>query len=126
MAAPAEPAAPGTRADLRDVAKELIVILVPLLEDGIPCEYKLEGNNLTINIDGIVLKNILVKLMVVANDPSAKEVLDGLLGSLGDFKDNITKLLAALPAALEHHDFDGKDYSGECKYVKIGLKFVKK
>lgn len=126
LAAPAEPAAPGTRADLRDVAKELIALLVPLLEDGIPCEYKLEGNNLTINIDGIVLKNILVKLMVVANDPSAKEVLDGLLGSLGDFKDNITKLLAALPAALEHHDFDGKDYSGECKYVKIGLKFVKK
>lgn len=116
-----------TRADLRDVAKELIKLLVPIFEYGIPCEYTLEGNNLTLNIDGVVLKNILVKLMDVLNDPTVQEFINGAVGSLGSFQDMLTTLLEGLPKTLKYHDHDATTdtYSGECSYVKIGLKFVK-
>lgn len=112
--------APGTRADsgdLRDKAKALIKLLIPILEKGIPCEYKLDGDNLTINIDGVVLRDILIKLFVVVNDPTIKAFMDGALNSLGDTKDFVVKLLETLPTALKED---------ECQYVKIGLKFVKK
>lgn len=116
----------STRADLRDVAKELITSLVPLLEDGIPCEYKLEGDNMTINIDGVVMRDILIKLMVVLNDPDVQSVLEGPLSSLGDQKEMVYKLIKDLPYALKYHDGDNEsNYTGECKYVKIGLKLVK-
>lgn len=116
----------STRADLRDVAKELITLLVPLLEDGIPCEYKLEGDNMTINIDGVVMRDILIKLMVVLNDPDVQSVLEGPLSSLGDQKEMVYKLIKNLPYALKYHDGDNEsNYTGECKYVKIGMKLVK-
>lgn len=116
----------STRADLRDVAKELIASLVPLLEDGIPCEYKLEGDNMIINIDGVVMRDILIKLMVVLNDPDVQSVLEGPLSSLGDQKEMVYKLIKNLPYALKYHDGDNEsNYTGECKYVKIGLKLVK-
>lgn len=128
---PATTSAPTTR-DLRDTAKELIALLVPILEKGIPCDYTLEGDKLTINIDGIVLRDVLAKLMEVVTAPEAAEVVDGLLASLGDFASNIKLLLATLPPALKYHDattYDENhvptDPTGECGYVKLGLKFVK-
>ena len=110
----------STRADdgdLRERAKALIKLLVPVLEKGIPCEYKLDGNNLTINVDGVVLRNILAKLMVVINDSTIQDFLNGAFDSLGDTKDFVVKLLEELPKALDEN---------ECQYVKVGLKFVKK
>lgn len=109
----------STRADdgdLRDKAKALIKLLVPILENGILCEYKLEDNNLTINIEGIILRDVLTKVMVVVNDPTVKSYLEEALGSLGDTKDIIMSLLATLPDAL----------GDNCNYVKLGYKFVKK
>lgn len=125
LATGATRAVPGTRADLRDVAKELIALLVPVLENGIPCEYKLDGNNMTINIDGVVLRDILIKLIVVLNDPAVKPFLDDMLGDLGEYKSMVTKLLENLPYALEYHDFDGTNHTGKCEYVNLGLKLVK-
>lgn len=110
----------STRADdgdLRDRAKALIKLLVPVLEKGIPCEYKIDGNNLTINIDGVVLRNILAKIMVVVNDSTIQDYLNGAFDSLGDTKDFVVKLLEELPKALDEN---------ECQYVKVGLKFTKK
>lgn len=125
LATGATRAVPGTRADLRDVAQELIKLLVPVLENGIPCEYKLDGNNMTINIDGVVLRDILIKLVVVLNDPAVKPFLDDMLGDLGEYKSMVTTLLETLPYALEYHDFDGTNYTGKCEYVNLGLKLVK-
>lgn len=128
LATPAEPAAPSTRADLRDTAKELIALLVPLLEKGIPCEYKLEGDNLSINIDGIVLRDILVKLIAVMNADEAKEIVDGVIAGLGDFKTNVESVLQTLPEALIYQTYDRttQQGTGECGPVKLGLKFTKK
>lgn len=122
---------PTTR-DLRDTAKELIALLVPVLEKGIPCDYTLDGDKLTINIDGVLLRDVLAKAMPVINAPEAAGIIDGLLSSLGDFAPNIKLLLSTLPAALKYHDattYDENhvptDPTGECGYVKLGLKFVK-
>ena len=122
---------PTTR-DLRDTAKELIALLVPVLEKGIPCDYTLDGDNLTINIDGVLLRDVLLKLMEVATAPEAAGVVDDLLAGLGDFAPNIKLLLSTLPPALKYHDattYDENhiptDPTGECGYVKLGLKFVK-
>lgn len=128
LANPETPASPSTRADLRDTAKELIALLVPLLEKGIPCEYKLEGDNLSINIDGIVLRNILAKLIAVINNPEAKDVVDGVIAGIGDFKTNVELVLSTLPEALIYQDYNRTTGvgTGECGPVKLGLKFVRK
>lgn len=123
---------PTTR-DLRDTAKELIAALVPVLEKGIPCDYTLDdNNNLTINIDGILLKDVLTKLMDVANSPDAASFIDDMLAAVGDFAPNIKLLFSTLPYALKYGDatkYDENhiplDPTGECGYVKLGLKFVK-
>ena len=124
---------PTTR-DLRDTAKELIAALVPVLEKGIPCDYTLDNNNnLTINIDGILLRDVLSKLMDVANSPDAASFVDELLAQVGDYAPNIKLLFSTLPYALKYHDaneYDKEthiplDPTGECGYVKLGLKFVK-
>ncbi len=120
-----------TRADKGttiQLGQELIEILTPVLEKGIPCDYVLEGDRLTLNIDGQLLKAILSKLMELANDEFAHDfVVDFINSSLGDFGPNIMLMLETMPNALKYHDYD-KDtdtYSGECGYVKLGLKFVK-
>ena len=124
---------PTTR-DLRDTAKELIAALVPVLEKGIPCDYTLDNNNnLTINIDGILLRDVLSKLMDVANSPDAASFVDELLAQVGDYAPNIKLLFSTLPYALKYHDANENDKethipldpTGECGYVKLGLKFVK-
>ena len=72
---------------------------------------------MAINIEGVTLRNILAKAMVVVNDPTVKSYLDGAFDSLGDTKDFVVNLLEGLPTALRED---------ECQYVKIGLKFIKK
>ena len=125
---------PTTRADIdygntKEIGKQLVKLIVPLLEKGIPCDYKLEGNKMTLNIDGVVLRDVLAKLVELANDPAAQVVINSFLDSqnLGAYKENISLLLSTLPNALKYKDYDEKanSGSGECTYVKLGLKFVK-
>ena len=116
---------PGTT---KQLGRELIELLTPALKNGIPCEYVLDGNNLTINIEGVFLRNVLRKLMALANDEYAKPFIEEFItSSLGDFGPNIQLMLQTMPNALLYHDYDAATdtYSGECSYVKLGLKFVK-
>lgn len=134
---PAAPTALTTRStpttrDLRGTAMELIALLVPVLEKGLPCDYVLDGDKLSINIDGVLLRDVLVKIIDIANSPEAAETVNGLFASLGNFQTNIIKLLETLPNTLKYHDAGSydennvpSDLSGECGYVKLGLKFVK-
>lgn len=125
---------PNTRADIdygntKEIGKQLVKLVVPLLEKGIPCDYKLEGNKMTLNIDGVVLRDILAKLVELANDPAAQSVINSFLDdqNLGAYKENIALLLSTLPNALKYKDYDEKanSGSGECTYVNLGLKLVK-
>lgn len=127
------PASP-TRADIdygntKEIGKQLIKLIVPLLEKGIPCDYKLEGNKMTLNIDGVVLRDILAKLVELANDPAATTVINDFLDSqeLGAYKENITLLLSTLPNALKYKDLDERTGigTGVCDYVKLGFKLIK-
>lgn len=127
------PASP-TRADIdygntKEIGKQLIKLIVPLLEKGIPCDYKLEGNNMTMNIDGVVLRDILAKLVELANDPAARTVINDFLDSqnLGAYKQNVELLLSTLPNALKYKDFDEKTGTGTgvCEYVKLGFRLIK-
>ena len=128
------PVSRGTRAEIdygntKEIAKQLVKLLVPMLEKGIPCDYELNGDKLILNIDGVALRDILAKLVELANDPAAKTVINEFLDSqsLGAYKENIALLLSTLPNALKYQNYDEKSGvgSGECTYVKLGLKFVK-
>ena len=112
----------------KQIGRELVKIMVPVLQNGIPCDYVLDGDHLTINIDGVLMRDILAKIMELVNDEYAKPYVEEFLTSLGDFKNNLMLLFATLPNALKYHDYDKNTntYSGECEYFKMGLKFVKK
>ncbi|MDR1091106.1 MAG: DUF4925 domain-containing protein [Prevotella sp.] len=118
----------------KELGRQLIALLTPVLQKGIPCDYVLEGNNLTVNIDGVVLRDILRKLFELANDEVARPVVEELINnSLGDLGSNIMNLIRLVPYTLKYHDattYDPVtnvplDATGECAYVKFGLKFVK-
>lgn len=122
---------PSTRAadydKTKEIGKRLIKLLVPILQNGIPCEYVLEENNLTINVDGVALRDILRVLIELLNDEVVKTEVDKVLENLGDFKQNISTMLETMPDALQYADGDKENgFTGECSYVKIGLKLVKK
>jgi hypothetical protein len=122
---------PITRADPGNTIKignELIAMLTPILQKGLPLEYQLEDDKLSINIDGIIMRDFLSKLLELANDPYVKELIEQEVGNLlGDFAKNVLAMIRTLPNALTYHDYDkeSKSYSGECGYVKFGLHLVK-
>lgn len=119
-----------TRADPQvtvQLGKELVALLVPVLQEGIPCDYVLDGNNLTINIDGQLLKAILSKLMQLANDEVAHPYVMDFISTLGDFSTNIEELLNTMPDALKYQKINKEtgEPEGECGDIKLGLRFVK-
>lgn len=129
----------------KQLGRELIQLLIPVLKDGVPCNYTLEGDNLTLEIDGVVLRDILRKLAELGNDEYASTFIEDFLNSsLPDMAETLLGLIKTLPDALQYYEAldangDGKvnddDYdpetkrplkpSGECQYVKLGLKFVR-
>jgi hypothetical protein len=118
----------------KELGQQLIALLTPVLQKGIPCDYVLDGDNLNVNIDGVVLRDILRKLFELANDEVARPVVEEFLNnSLGDFGPTIMNLIRLAPYTLKYHDattYDPVtnvplDPTGECAYVKLGLKFVK-
>lgn len=128
------PMSRSTRADIdygntKEIGKQLIKLLVPILEKGIPIDYELKDNELKINIDGVVFRDILAKLSDLANDPAARTFIDEFLDSmnLGTYKENVTKLMSTLPNALKYNEYDNKTQTGtgECEYVKVGFRLVK-
>lgn len=120
----------GDPEQTKKIGRELIEMLVPLLRDGIPCEYSFEGvvnGDLAINIEGETLRKLLLKILELANDEYAKEFVNGFIeSSLGDFAENIKLLLQNAPAGLTYYDGTSpENYSGECGPAKLGLKFTK-
>ena len=114
----------GTRAstptpdNIRILGKELVEKLRPALEQGFPCEYVINGDNLTINLDGAFLKDLMITIGKIVNDPLAKDYIypeiDKIEG-LGAYATNIKMLLLNFPKAL----------GNDCKYVKLGFRMVK-
>lgn len=121
------PSSPGTRGvedDLKTLGTKLVETLKPALENGIPCAYKLEGNKMTINIDGEFLLSLLKVLAEVGNNEAANTVIMQFLESdktLAPYAPNIAIFLKRLPDLLTYKE----EKSGECKYVKIGLHLEK-
>jgi len=111
----------------KELGRELFKVLVPVLQKGIPCDAILEDGNLMLNIDGVVMRDLLSKVMAVLNDDLVKPVIMEAIGGLGDFGTNIGELLSTMPDALKYHHLNketGKP-EGECGEVKLGLKFTR-
>lgn len=124
---------PETRSvedDLKVLGTKLVEVLKPAFENGIPCEYKLDGNKLTLNIDGEFLLNVLKVVAEIGNNEVANSFLIDFLNSdptLSPYAPNIAIFLKRLPDLLTYHEESmGGTKSGECKYVKIGLHLEKK
>jgi len=111
----------------KELGRQLFKVLVPILQKGIPCDAVLEGNDLMLNIDGVVLRDLLSKVMAVLNDDLVKPVIMDALSGLGDFGTNIGELLNTMPDALKYHHLNKEtgEPEGECGEVKLGLKFVR-
>ncbi|WP_195406210.1 DUF4925 domain-containing protein [Bacteroides congonensis] len=126
--------APITRAgdpeQTKAIGRELVAMLIPLLRDGIPCEYtfdNVQNGELAINIEGECLRKLLLKVLELANDEYAKTFVEEFINSsLGDFAGNIKLLLQNAPAGLTYYEGTSpENYSGECGPAKLGLKFVR-
>lgn len=98
------------------IGKELVNTLRPALEKGFPCEYNIDdNNNMTINIDGQLLLDVMKLVEKLVNDEFAKPMVDEFVNSIGDYAPNVKLLLANLHNAL----------GDDCKYIKLGFHMVK-
>lgn len=100
------------------IGKELVDKLRPALEQGFPCEYTIEGDNMTINIDGAYLLDVMRIIAKLVNDEFSKEFIYAELGKMegiGLYLPNIKLLLQNLPDAL----------GDDCKYIKLGFRMVR-
>ncbi|MBD3588433.1 DUF4925 domain-containing protein [Bacteroides sp. GM023] len=115
----------GAAEDLKALGTKLIEFLKPALENGIPCEYSINNNKLSINIDGEFLLGALKLLAEVGNNEAAMGFLMPLLKSdptMAQYAPNLEIFLKRLPDLLTYKEESGSgELSGECKYVKIGL-----
>lgn len=110
----------NTRAELQPdeakvLGKELISKLRPALEKGIPCEYSINGNNMTINIDGLYLLDVMRAIEKLVNEPYIKNEIQPTINSIGEYAENVKLLLANLHKALDN----------KCEYIKLGFRMVK-
>lgn len=100
------------------IGKELVDKLRPALEQGFPCEYTIEGDNMTINIDGAYLLDVMRIISRLVNDEFSKEFIYAELGKIegiGDYFENIKLLLQNLPNAL----------GDDCQYIKLGFRMAR-
>ncbi|WP_303005143.1 DUF4925 domain-containing protein [Bacteroides congonensis] len=145
---PAPETRTGNPEATKELGRQLITLLTPLMQAGIPCDYVIDENGqLIVNIDSDTLKSILSKLLELANDEYAKEFIEPEIGNLvgADMAPAIMNLLRTLPYALKYKDTEHSNLSdkekyetdydpetfvpltpqGECGTVKLGFKFVK-
>lgn len=99
------------------IGQKIIDKLRPALEQGFPCEYKIEegSNKLDINLDGQFLFEIMKLVNELVNDEFAKNYIYPEIEKIGDYAPNIKLLLQNMGNAL------GEDCTG----IKLGLRFVK-
>lgn len=97
------------------IGQKIIDKLRPALEQGFPCEYKIEGENLTINLDGKFLLEIMILVEKLVNNEFAANFIYPEIDKMGDYAPNITKLLQNMHNAL----------GDDCTGIKLGLRMVK-
>lgn len=108
----------GTRAqpdNAKVIGKELIDKLRPALEKGFPCDYTINGDNMTINIEGKFLLDVMRSVSKLVNDEFVKEYVDPVVDGLGTYAPNVKLLLQNMPNAL-------KD---DCTGIKLGFRMVR-
>lgn len=98
-----------------DLAQKIVNILRPALEQGFPCEYEINGNNLIINLDGKFLLDIMILVEQLVNDQFVLNYINPIIDEIGDYAPNVRLLLKNLKNAL------GEDCTG----IKLGLRLVK-
>lgn len=102
----------------RVLGKELVEKLKPALEQGFPCEYTIEGDNMTINIDGAYLLDVMKTVSKLLKDEFVQEFIYPELGNIegiGAYLQNIKNLINNLPNAL----------GDDCQYIKLGFRMVR-
>lgn len=102
----------------RVLGKELVEKLKPALEQGFPCEYTIEGDNMTINIDGAYLLDVMKTVSKLLNDEFVQEFIYPELEKIegvGQYLENIKNLIKNMPNAL----------GDDCQYIKLGFRMVR-
>lgn len=108
----------GTRAqpdNAKVIGKELIDKLRPALEKGFPCEYVINGDNMTINIEGKFLLDVMRSVAKLVNDEYVKEFLNPVIDGVGAYAPNVRLLLQNMPNAL----------GDDCTGIKLGFRMVR-
>lgn len=115
--------------ELDVLLNRLSTLLKPVLENGFPCTYLIEEDNLKLTLDGVFTRDVLRCIVNILNEPTINELVMQLIDgepSLASYKPTIQALLKALPDALYYHDGDAqKGFEGECSYINIGMYLVK-
>lgn len=122
--------------DLSVMLQQLAEILKPVLENGFPCFYELNGEKMSIHLDGKFTLNLLKKVVAILNEPNINALIMNLLNedeTLKTYAPNIASLIRTLPAALTYKgnplnpddDSTWDNPIGTCEFVKIGLQLVK-
>lgn len=97
-----------------EVAGKILDILKPALEQGLPCEYELNGENLSISLDGKFLLDLMKLVDELVNDEFVLNYINPEIDKIGDYAPNVKLLLKNLHNALD-----------DCKGIKLGLHLVK-
>lgn len=98
-----------------EVAGKILDILKPALAQGIPCEYEINGNNLSIHLDRKLLLDLMKLVDELVNDKFVIRYIYPEIEKIGEYSENVKLLLQNMHNAL------GEDCTG----IKLGLRLVK-
>lgn len=98
-----------------EVAGKILDILKPALAQGIPCEYEINGNNLSIHLDSKLLLDLMRLVDELVNDKFVIRYIYPEIEKIGAYSENVKLLLQNMHNAL------GEDCTG----IKLGLHLVK-
>lgn len=98
-----------------EVAGKILDILKPALAQGIPCEYEISGNNLSISLDKKLLLDLMRLVDELVNDKFVIRYIYPEIEKIGAYSENVKLLLQNMHNAL------GEDCTG----IKLGLHLVK-
>lgn len=98
-----------------EVAGKILDILKPALAQGIPCEYEINGNNLSIYLDKKLLLNLMNLVNELVNDKFVIRYIYPEIEKIGAYSENVKLLLQNMHNALGEN----------CTGIKLGLHLVK-
>lgn len=98
-----------------EVAGKILDILKPALAQGIPCEYEINGNNLSIYLDKKLLLDLMNLVNELVNDKFVIRYIYPEIEKIGAYSENVKLLLQNMHNALGEN----------CTGIKLGLHLVK-